>query len=127
MPGPTARDVDIGWPKGLRGSEQISESITTAAAYANALDLDCQGMVSLSVDIENTHGTNSITVTAVIKESDYTNGQDVTLDGYPVTLAPGEVALVKRALATARLTIKGKDASGGSHGTTQVTGHINRL
>ncbi len=123
----TARDVDIGWPMGLRGSEDIGESITTAAAYADVLDLSCKGFESLSIDINCPAGSDSVIVTAIVKESDYDNGQNVTLTGYPVTLAAGQAALVKRETATARLVIQGKDASGGTPGTVQIVGHINRL
>lgn len=105
-----------------------SASGTTANAYADALDIDTRGMKSMSMELANTDGANSLTWQLRCRYADYAAGTDEE-----IVEAPGEEELTfgTKGLATllkaySRIKVQVKSTVGGSHATYTLTYLINR-
>jgi len=105
-----------------------SASGTTVNAWADALDVDTRGMKSMSMELANTHGANSLNWRLRCRYADYAAGTDEEIVEAPgeETLTFGTKGLATLLKAYSRIKVQVQSTVGGSHATYTLTYLINR-
>jgi len=109
---------------------QDSASGTTTNSWADALDLDTRGVKSLTVEIENTHGSNSMDCRVKVRVADYASGTDEDAPEPSMQVAPtlahGEKALAQTIMGYSRVKVQVKSTVTDTPATYSIKYLINR-
>ncbi len=112
---------------GRGGGTEITVPGTTVDAYATVRDKVMKGIESIVQTIENTHGSNGITVNAFQEYAGYSAGEQIAITGFPSNVTAGNKALIQIEHANARLTIQIKNQTPSSDASYSLVETINRL
>ncbi|MBA7702563.1 hypothetical protein ES703_111332 [subsurface metagenome] len=105
-----------------------SVSGTTANAYADALDVDTRGVKSISMELANTDGANSLTWQLRCRYADHAAGTDEEIAEAPGedVLTFGTKGLVTLLRGYSRIKVQVKSTVGDAHATYTLNYLINR-